>query len=153
MFIPFVVVAIVVAVYFYRRVAREKFSPWMAVLRSMIFVILIFMVLQPVMNVSQVLPQDSYMAVVIDSSQSMNIKDDGQTSRKDLMLKKIESTNFIQELSKKFKVRLVEFNQEARRIDTTSELRFNGTRTRLEAPVDLLQQEMGTLPMTGVVVI
>ena len=152
-FIPLALIAIAVAVYFYRRVAKEKLSPWMIVLRSAVFVILLFMVLQPVLNVSQVLPQDSYMAVVIDTSQSMNIKDDGQTSRAEMMLKKIEETQFLQELSKKFKVRLFEFNQEARRIEATSELRFNGSRTRLEAPIDLLQQEMGTLPMTGVVLI
>src|SRR5215510_3847881 len=122
LFFPLALVAVAVAVYFYLRVAREKLSPWMIVLRSAVFIILLFMVLQPVMNVSQVLPQDSYMAVVIDTSQSMNIKDDGQTSRKDLMLQKIESTKFFQELSKKFKVRVVEFNKDARRIDTTSEL-------------------------------
>ena len=68
LFIPFALIAIGVAVYFYRRVAREKLSPWMIVLRSAVFVILLFMVLQPVLNVSQVLPQDSYMAVVIDTS-------------------------------------------------------------------------------------
>lgn len=153
MFIPLALIVIGLAIYFYRRVAREKLSPWMIVLRSMVFVILLFMVLQPVLNVSQVLPQDSYMAVVIDTSESMNIKDDGENSRAQLMLKKIEETKFFSELEKKFKVRLVQFSQEARRIETTSELRFNGPRTRLEAPVDLLQQEMGTLPMNGVIVI
>lgn len=153
MFIPLALVAVGVAVYFYRRVAREKFSPWMVVLRSAIFLILLFMVLQPVLNVSQVLPQDTYMAVVVDTSESMNIKDDGQTSRSEKMLKKIEDTKFFQELSKKFKVRLFQFDQEARRIEATSELRFSGKRTRLEAPIELLQQEMGTLPLTGVVVL
>jgi uncharacterized membrane protein len=150
-FIPLAIVAVAVAIYFYKRVAREKLSPWMIVLRSAVFIILLFMVLQPVLNVSQVLPQDSYMAVVIDTSQSMNIKDDGQTSRKDLLLKKIEETKFYQELSKKFKVRLFEFNQEARRVDPSEELSFVGKRTRLEAVTDLLQQEMGTLPLTGVI--
>ena len=55
------------------------------------------------------------------------------------------------ELSKRFKVRLFEFNKEARRFEATAELRFNGPRTRIEAPTDLLAQEMGTLPLTGVV--
>ena len=153
MFIPLALIAIGVAVYFYRRVAKEKLSPWMIVLRSIVFVILLFMVLQPVMNVSQVLPQDSYIAVVIDTSESMNIKDDGENARAQLMLEKIEETKFFTELEKKFKVRIFQFNQEARRIEATSELRFTGDRTRLEAPVDLLQQEMGTLPMVGVVLI
>ncbi len=82
----------------------------------------------------------------------MNIKDDGQTSRAEMMLKKIEETNFFQELSKKFKVRLIEFNQEARRIEAhfancASMERERASRLRS----NLLQQEMGTLPMTGVV--
>ena len=84
LFIPLALIAIGVAIYFYRRVAKEKLSPWMIVLRSAVFVILLFMVLQPVLNVSQVLPQDSYMAVVIDTSESMNIKDDGETSRSEI---------------------------------------------------------------------
>jgi len=152
-FIPFALVAIGAAIYFYRKVSREKMSPWMVVMRAIVFVILAFMVAQPVLNVSQVLPQDSYLAVVIDTSQSMNIKDDGQKSRAEKMLEKMKETNFLAELNKKFKVRLVEFNQEARRIEGTPDLRFSGQRTRLEAPLDLLQQELGTLPLTGVVLI
>lgn len=153
LFIPIAALGIIVAIYFYRRVAKEKLSPWMIVLRSAVFVILLFMVLQPVMNVSQVLPQDSYMAVVIDTSESMNIKDDGETSRAQKMLKKIEESQFLAELSKRFKVRLFEFNKEARRFESTQELRFNGDRTRIEAPIDLLAQEMGTLPLVGVTLI
>src|SRR6185503_20072804 len=131
MFLPFILVAIAGAYYFYRKVSREKMSPGMVVLRAAVFAIVLFMLMQPVLNVSQVLPQDSYLAVVIDTSESMNIKDDGQTSRKDAMLKKMQETNFLAELAKKFKVRIVEFNQEARRVDTVEELRFNGKRTRL----------------------
>jgi len=153
LFLPFALIGIGAAIYFYRKVAREKLSPWMIVLRAAVFVILLFMLLQPVLNVAQVLPQDSYLAVVIDTSESMNIKDDGKTSRQEAMLKKMQETNFLRELEKKFKVRLVEFNQEARRVDTVQELRFNGKRTRLEAPTDLLQQELGTLPLTGVVLL
>jgi uncharacterized membrane protein len=68
-----------------------------------------------------------------------------------LLLKEIEKSNFFQELTKKFKVRLFEFNKDARRIEATEELRFNGKRTRMEAVTDLLQQEMGTLPLVGVI--
>jgi uncharacterized membrane protein len=111
------------------------------------------MVLRPVLNVSQVLPQDSYMAVVIDTSQSMNIKDDGQTSRAQQMLKKIEESKFLPELSKRFKVRLFDVNQDARRLENTTELVFDGKRTRLESATDLLAQEMGTLPLAGITLI
>jgi uncharacterized membrane protein len=151
LFLLFILAAIGGAIYFYRKVSREKFSPWMIVLRAATFVILLFMLMQPMLNVAQVLPQDSYIAVVIDSSESMQIKDDGLTARKDALLKKMEETAFLAELAKRFKVRLVTFNSEARRVETIEEIRFDGKRTRLEAPVDLLQQELGTLPVTGVV--
>jgi len=153
LFIPIAALAVIVAIYFYRRVAKEKLSPGMIVLRSVAFIILLFMVLRPVLNVSQVLPQDSYMAVVIDTSESMNIKDDGETSRSQKLLKKMEESQFLAELSKRFKVRLFEFNKEARRFESTAELRFSGDRTRIEAPIELLSQEMGTLPLTGVTLI
>jgi uncharacterized membrane protein len=151
LFVLLVAAAIAGAIYFYRKVSREKLSPWMVVFRAATFVILLFMLMQPVLNVAQVLPQDSYMAVVIDSSESMQIKDDGVIARKDALLKKMEETGFLAELTKRFKVRLVSFNAEARRIDAIEEIRFDGKRTRLEAPVNLLQQELGTLPLTGVI--
>src|SRR6185295_7078830 len=113
LFLPFVLIAIGAAIYFYRKVSREKLSPWMIVFRAAVFAIILFMLMQPVLNVAQVSPQDSYIALVIDSSESMQIKDDGKTSRKDAMLKKIEETNFMAELAKKFKVRVFEFNQDA----------------------------------------
>lgn len=153
LFIPFLVLAALVAFYLYRKVSREKLSVWMIVFRAVALAIVLFMLLQPVLNVSQVSPQDTYLAVVIDTSQSMNIKEDGETSRAQRLLKQLEDTNFLGEVEKKFKVRVFEFNQEARRIDTTSQLVFNGQRTRIEAPVNLLQQELGSLPLAGVVLI
>jgi uncharacterized membrane protein len=153
LFLPLVVLAIALAFYFYRGVSREKFSPGMLVLRALTLLLLFFMVAQPVLNVSQVLPQDSYLAVVVDTSKSMTIKDDGTSSRAELLLKKVEETNLVKALSDKFKVRFFEFNQDARRIEGTQELRFGGERTRLEAVTDLLHQELGSLPLTGVVLI
>jgi uncharacterized membrane protein len=153
LFLPVALLAVALAIYFYRGVSREKFSPGMVVLRALTFIILAFMFLQPVLNVSQVLPQDSYLAVVVDTSESMTIKDDGVTSRAEQLLKKVEETNFVKQLSDKFKVRFFEFNKDARRIQGTQELIFNGRRTRLESVTDLLHQELGSLPLTGVVLI
>ena len=153
LFIPVALLAVALAIYFYRGVSKEKFSPWMVVLRAFTFIILAFMVLQPVLNVSQVLPQDSYLAVVVDTSKSMTIKDDGETSRAEQLLKKVEETNFVQQLSRKFKVRFFEFNKDARRIEGTQELQFGGERTAIQAVTDLLHQDLGSLPLTGVVLI
>src|SRR5215468_9893739 len=105
LYVPFAIVAAAGAFYAYRNVAREKQHPGMAVLRGLTFAILLFIFLRPVLNISTVLPQESYMAVVIDNSESMNIRDDGQTSRSDQLNAQLQSTNFFKRLSDKFKVR------------------------------------------------
>src|SRR5439155_10148059 len=112
-----------------------------------------FMFLRPVLNVSTVLPQDSYLAVVIDNSESMNIKDDGVKSRAEELQKQFEATSLFKRLSDKFKVRTYRFDRDAERIEKLDRLTFNGKRTRVEAATDLLHQELATVPLSGVVLI
>ena len=93
------------------------------------------------------------MAVVIDNSESMNIKDDGQVSRSEQLQKQLESTNFFKRLSDKFKVRIYRFDRDAERIEHMQRLTYTGKRTRLESATDLLYQELGSVPLSGVVLI
>jgi len=152
-FLPAAGLAIAAAFYFYRSVAAEKCSPGLIALRALTLAILLFMFLRPVLNISTVLPQDSYMAVVLDNSASMAIKDDGKTTRADTLQKQFEDSSFFKRLSDKFKVRIYRFDKDAERIEKLDQMTYNGTRTRLEAVTDLLHQELGTVPLAGVVLI
>ena len=153
LFLLFIIAAGIGAYYAYRHVAREKYSVGLVALRTITFIVLAFIFLRPVLNVSTVLPQESYLAVVIDNSESMKIKDDGQVSRSEQLQKQFETTNFLKRLSEKFKVRTYRFDSSAERIDRLDQLTFAGKRTRLESATDLLQQELGTVPLSGVVLI
>src|ERR1043165_5352746 len=86
-------------------------------LRAVTFAVLAFIFLRPVLNISTVLPQDSYLAVVIDNSESMNIRDDGKETRGEQLQKQFESTNFFKKLNDKFRVRTYRFDKEAERIE------------------------------------
>jgi uncharacterized membrane protein len=152
-FILFILAAAAGAWYAYRNVATDKYSIGLVALRAVTFTVLAFIFLRPVLNISTVLPQESYMAVVIDNSESMKIKDDGQVSRADQLQKQLEATNFFKRLTDKFKVRIYRFDRDAERIERTDRLTFNGKRTRLESATDLLNQELGTVPLSGVVLI
>src|SRR5438046_4303861 len=103
-FILFIIAAAAGAYYAYRNVARDKYSVGLVALRAITFTVLAFIFLRPVLNISTVLPQESYLAVVIDNSESMKIKDDGQTARSDQLQKQLQSTNFFKRLSDKFSV-------------------------------------------------
>src|SRR6267142_1582294 len=87
LFVLFVLAAAAGAWYAYRNVARDKYSIGLVALRAITFTVLVFIFLRPVLNISTVLPQESYMAVVIDNSESMKMKDDGQVSRGEQLLK------------------------------------------------------------------
>jgi uncharacterized membrane protein len=152
-FLPVSGLAIAGAVYFYRNVSREKRSRGMVALRALTFVTLAFMLMRPILNVSTVLPQESYMAVVIDNSESMNIKDDGTKARSEELKEQLEKTSFMKRLADKFKIRVYRFDKEAERIERPDELTYTGKRTRMESATDLLRQELGTVPLAGVVLI
>jgi uncharacterized membrane protein len=152
-FIPVVIAAGTGAYFAYRKVARDKYSIGLVVLRAITFSVLAFIFLRPVLNISTVLPQESYLAVVIDNSESMKIKDDGQVSRADQLQAQLESTDFFKRLSDKFKVRTYRFDRDAERIENMGRMTYEGKRTRLESATDLLNQELGTVPLSGVVLI
>src|SRR6516162_5748440 len=153
LFLLFIAAALAGAYYAYKGVARDKYSVGLVALRAITFTILVFIFLRPVLNISTVLPQESYLAVVIDNSESMKIKDDGKVARSEALQKQFETTNFIKRLNDKFKTRIYRFDSTAERIDNPAQMNFAGKRTRLESATDLLQQELGTVPLSGVVLI
>ena len=149
LFLIFVVAAAAAAYYFYRALAGR--SSWgMIALRTMTFVILAFILMRPVLNISTVLPQESYLAVIVDNSQSMQIRDEGEATRADLLMAQLEATDFFRRLAEKFRVRVYRFDKEAERIDDLDRMTFNGTRTRMESAMDLLYQELGSVPLSGI---
>src|SRR5262249_45861820 len=153
LFLFFILAAAAGAYFAYRSVARDKYSTGLVALRALTFILLAFIFLRPVLNISTVLPQESYLAVVIDNSESMKIKDDGQVARSEQLQKQFEATNFFKRLEDKFKVRRYRFDNTAERIDRLDQMTFAGKRTKLESATDLLQQELGTVPLAGVVLI
>src|SRR5437879_3327798 len=152
-FLIFIIAAVGAAYFAYRNVAQDKYSVGLVALRALTFTVLAFIFLRPVLEIKTVLPQESYLAVVIDNSESMKIKDDGQVSRAEQLQKQFEATNFFQRLNDKFKVRTYRFDNAAERIERPDQMTFAGKRTRLEAATDLLHQELGTVPLSGVVLI
>src|SRR5207249_1290517 len=116
-FLFFVIAAVVGAYFAYKNVARDKYSIGLVALRALTFTTLVFLFLRPVLEIKTVLPQESYLAVVIDNSESMKIKDDGQVARSDQLLKQLKDTNFLKRLNDKFKVRTYRFDNGAEGIE------------------------------------
>lgn len=156
MFAVFVVLAGAGAFLLYRTLpAASSFQgrAGLVILRALTFSVLAFILLRPVLNVSTVLPQESYLAVVVDNSESMQIQDDGVESRVGRLMAALESSQFFPRLQEKFRVRLYRFDREAERIDDMNRMTFAGTRTRMESAMNLLFQDLATVPLAGVVLV
>src|SRR6516165_8358054 len=128
LFLLFIAAAAVGAYFAYKGVSRDKYSVGLVALRAITFTVLAFIFLRPVLNINTVLPQESYLAVVIDNSESMKIKDDGKVARSEELQKQLEATNFMKRLADKFKTRIYRFDSTAERIDRADQLNFSGTR-------------------------
>ncbi|HSB11308.1 MAG TPA: VWA domain-containing protein [Blastocatellia bacterium] len=123
-------------------------------LRCALVLIILFCVMRPVIVVPSVVPQASYVPVLMDNSASMQLPDEGSHTRLE-SVKQLMSANsqFYSALSDKFKLRAYKFSTQAERVQNASELSGSGEETNLAGALDQASRESAGLPVTGVVVI
>jgi uncharacterized membrane protein len=145
-------------VYFLYAVPAVRLTPrWrvaLIALRSAIVLVILFCVMRPVIVVPSVVPQSSYVPVLMDDSASMQLPDDGGHTRLD-SVKQLMSANtrFYSALSDSFKLREYRFSTGAERVQNASELSGSGDETNLAAALDQASRESAGLPVTGLIVI
>src|SRR6267142_2456448 len=76
-----------------------------------------------------VVPQQSFLGVLVDDSQSMRIADDGLTRGQVAAQSFGPEAPLFKALSDRYKLRLFRFSETAERLPSTSDLTFNGGRT------------------------
>lgn len=116
--------------------------------------VIIFCLMRPVIVVPSVVPQSSYVAVLMDDSASMKLTDQGNRTRLD-SVKQLMSpgSRFYAALSEKFKVRSFKFSSAAERAQDATELGGAGEQTNLALALEQASRESAGLPLTAFVVI
>ena len=120
--------------YAVRVVDSRSAGAWRLIaLRCALVAVILFCVMRPVIVVPSVIPQSSYVAVLMDDSSSMKLPDDGSHTRLD-SLKQLMSANseFYSALADKFKLRAYKFSATAERVQNASELSGSGDETNLD---------------------
>jgi uncharacterized membrane protein len=122
-------------------------------LRVALIALFIFCLMRPVIVVPSVVPQSSYVAVLMDDSSSMNLADEATGSRLD-SVKRLMSADgqFYKALSDKFKVRSFKFSSTAERVQDAAELAGAGEQTDLVQALEQVSRDSAGLPLTGIVV-
>ena len=158
---PFIIIALVIIgaalLYFlYASPSVKLAAKWRAsliALRVALLAVIVFCLMRPVIVVPSILPQSSYVAVLMDDSASMNLVDEGNRTRLD-SLKQLMSpdSRFLASLSEKFKVRAFKFSSTTERAQDASELSGAGEQTNLALALEQATRESAGLPLAGIVV-
>ena len=127
-------------------------------LRAALFTLMLLLLLRPVVVVSSVIPRSSYVAVVIDDSQSMKLRDGaGEASRletvKQALLNETPGKRtFLDRLEEKFKTNLYGFSGGLSRLKDGNDLNAEGRSSDLAGALDETIKRSSGMPLTAVVI-
>lgn len=123
-------------------------------IRTALIVIIAFCIMRPVIVVPQVLPQSNYVAVLLDDSASMLLKDAGNRSRLEAAGHLMSAGDpFYSTLAEKFKLRLFKFSSAAQRVQNAAELSGAGDQTNIGGALEQAVRDSAGLPLSGIVLI
>jgi uncharacterized membrane protein len=113
--------------------------------------ILLVLLWQPAITVSELKPQQNIIAVLVDDSRSMGISEDGSTRQAQAV--KALQNGALASLNKSFQTRLYRVDDVPARIDSLKDLQANAPSTRIGDSLKQLSEETSDLPIGAVVLL
>ena len=152
------VLAIFIGVWLtYLKTTRPISPPWKAffvVTRSSVLVLLLFCLLRPVITTIQTSPQETYLGILIDDSQSMSIADlPGGQSRRDGVEEVLFDGGLVEELSDSFQIRTFRFDKGTQRIAGAGDLLQAGTASSIDQALNYVNDQLSGLRLGGLLLV
>lgn len=150
-----VIIAAVWATYYKTtRPLSTGWKTWFIGIRSSVLILLLFCLLRPVITTTQVSPQETYLAVLLDNSQSMSIADmGGERTRAEVVREQLVDDGVLDELAESFQVRAFSFDKQAQRIASLDDPGEPGTASSIDQALVYVQDQLNGLPLGGVVLV
>ncbi len=121
-------------------------------LQTGMLALLLLLLWHPALSVATLRPQQNMVAVLVDGSRSMGTVESGKT-RLAQVQKTLKNDGLLDELSKKFQVRLYEFGNDLNRANELSAIKPLSNATRIGDSLDSLMAESSSIPLGAVVVV
>jgi uncharacterized membrane protein len=124
-------------------------------LRGAALALLFLCLLRPALLLATVVPQQSFVGVLIDDSRSLAIEDGGGKPRSAFVSEQLadEGGPLRRALEDRFKLRLFRFAGTSERIARVRELGFAGGATDVVQALRHAQQELQSVPLSGIVLV
>jgi uncharacterized membrane protein len=150
------IVAIVVTVWAHGRITgllrRQRMA--LGTLRLSALLIVVACLARPTLVVASAVPQRNVLAVLLDDSRSMALRDLGTDSRAALVERTFaDSTTLVRALADRFALRFYRFAADVRPAGSAAGLRTLGTRTDLAGALDGARQELAGTPLAGLIIV
>ena len=126
----------------------------LAAIRLGAIAVVAFCLLQPVVVLSSVVPQQNFLGVLVDDSRSMQIADRDETERLRFVEDRLRAGGDLRTaLEERFALRFFGFSTETDRLGDLDELTYRGTRTHLGQALERAHEELTGVPLSGLVVV
>src|SRR6266540_806262 len=120
-------------------------------MQTLFVTILLFMLWQPAVSIATLRPQQNIVAVIVDDSKSMGLTDGGKSRREQAV--STLNGGMINELQKKFQVRLYRGGDKLQRIESLDKLDGSLVSTHLGDTLKLAVAEGSNVPIGAVVLL
>jgi uncharacterized membrane protein len=148
----------VAALLTYRKTAAEQPPRDRAILmglRVAILALIVVCLFRPTLVLKASVPQQNFVAVIVDDSRSMTIADTNGQPRSQFVQQQLAGPNakLLNALAQRFVLRFFSFASSADRRASAGNLKYDGTATRLGPALERARDELSGLPLAGMVMV
>src|SRR5262245_37452265 len=135
--------------------SRSRDRLVLTALRIGVLLVLLLCLLRPTLVVATVVPQQSFVGVLVDDSRSVQVQDQGGEPRSAAVGRWFGTPDspLLRALEGRFKLRFFRFSSTAERVPRVSDLGYAGPHTDLAAALGQARQEMQGVPLSGLVLV
>ncbi|MDB4917034.1 MAG: hypothetical protein JWM95_4678 [Gemmatimonadetes bacterium] len=151
-----IIAAITLVAVAYSRIRKVRLADriTLGVLRGVAVALLLACLLRPTVVLSSAVNQRNVLAVVLDDSRSMRLRDVGDTTRLAAVQRAFaDSSDLMRRFGKRFALRVFHFSADAAPTSGAASLVGSGTRTDLAAALDITREDLAGMPLAGMVVV
>lgn len=153
----FVAAGAAYALWTYRRLAllAGRGRGTLVAIRTALFVLVVFALLRPTLQLKVAVPQQNYVGILLDDSRSMQVEDYGGQPRSQFVTDELGRPDapLLTSLGERFSLRVFRFSSVAERLQSTGDLTFQGTGTRIGDALERARDELSGLPVAGLVMV
>ena len=124
-------------------------------LRTAALGLVLLCLFRPALVISMVVPQRSFVGILLDDSMSMRIADSDGVARGEFVDHMFgpEGSALVSALGDRFMLRLFRFSDSADRVSDASSMTYSGPRTDIARALSRAADELSTVPLSGLVVV